>query len=48
MTTRAPKARAADTGTALTSAPSTSQRPPTRTGGKIPGNAYEARIAKAR
>ena len=43
-----PEGAAADTGTGLTRAPSTSQRPPTRTGGKIPGNAYEARIANAR
>ena len=39
ITSRAPSARAADTGTGLTSAPSTSQRPPMRTGGKIPGSA---------
>ena len=39
ITTRAPSARAAETGTGLTSAPSTSQRPPIRTGGKIPGRA---------
>ena len=39
MTTRAPSARAAETGTGLTNAPSTSQRPPIRTGGKIPGSA---------
>ena len=30
---------ATDTGTGLTSAPSTSQRPPRRTGGKMPGSA---------
>ena len=47
MTTRAPKARAAVTGTGLTSAPSISQRPPSFTGGKMPGKAYEARIASA-
>ena len=39
MTTRRRSARAADTGTGLTSAPSTSQRPPSRTGAKIPGSA---------
>ena len=39
ITRRAPSARATDTGTGLTSAPSTSQRSPSRTGGKIPGNA---------
>ena len=37
ITRRAPSARAADTGTGLTSAPSTSQRPPSRTGAKHAG-----------
>ena len=39
ITISAPSARAAETGTGLTSAPSTSQRSPTRTGEKIPGSA---------
>ena len=39
ITRRAPSARAAETGTGLTNAPSTSQRPPMRTGVKMPGNA---------
>jgi len=39
MTTRAPNARATDTGIGLTSAPSANQRPPTQTGGNIPGSA---------
>ena len=37
MTTRAPNARATETGIGLTSAPSTNQRRPTLTGGNIPG-----------
>src|SRR5271169_2354692 len=47
ITTRAPKARAAVTGTGLTSAPSTSQRPPSRTGGKIPGSSRLSRHCSA-
>ena len=39
MTISAPIARATDTGTGLTRAPSTSQRSPTLMGVKIPGNA---------
>ena len=39
ITRRAPSARATETGTGLTSAPSTSQRSPSRTGGKMPGSA---------
>ena len=39
MTISAPSARAAETGTGLTSAPSTSQRSPTSTGAKMPGRA---------
>jgi len=39
MTISAPNARAADTGTGFTSAPSTSQRSPTSTGENIPGSA---------
>ena len=39
MTISAPSARAAETGTGLTSAPSTSQRSPIRTGAKMPGSA---------
>ena len=45
ITTRAPSARQAETGTGLTSAPSTSQRPPICTGWKTPGSANEARSA---
>src|SRR6266446_6172424 len=37
MTSRAPSARVADTGTGSTSAPSTSHRPPRRTGGEYAG-----------
>ena len=39
ITISAPSARAADTGTGLTSAPSTSQRSPIITGEKMPGSA---------
>jgi len=39
ITISAPSARAADTGTGLTRAPSTSQRSPTSTGENIPGRA---------
>ncbi len=48
ITKRAPRARAAETGTGLTRAPSTSQRPPISTGGKIPGSEYDARNALLR
>ena len=39
ITFSAPIARATLTGTGLTSAPSISQRPPQRTGSKMPGSA---------
>ena len=42
------KERAAEIGSGLTSAPSISQRPPMREGGKMPGSAHEARTASAR
>ncbi len=38
-TRRAPSARVTETGTGLESAPSISQRPPIRTGGRMPGRA---------
>jgi hypothetical protein len=45
MTMRAPSARHTETGTGLTSAPSTTHRPSTFTGVNTPGRAKEARTA---
>ena len=47
ITTSAPSARHTDTGTGFTKPPSTSHSPPIFTGGKMPGNAAEARTASS-